>query len=168
MWWVVRWHTSKHFEKYSRSMIFCGLPIPRHLSPAACLLRPEVPKPSKTLTHRKETRDIPIPQLEGPSISRPLSSWGDLRVSKIAASTNFVGCFLLALSYFSLLLLSALNDLTGPSSGPLAWKTYSIPFRRWKVVEENHLKHLPPAAEREAGNLQNFFPSHACQRKKEV
>ena len=43
-----------------------------------------------------------------------------------AASTNFVGCFLLSLSYFSLL-LSALNDLTGPSAGPLARTTYSIP-----------------------------------------
>ena len=42
-----------------------------------------------------------------------------LKRQQAAAVTNFVGCFLLAQSYFSLL-LSALNDLTGHSSGPLA------------------------------------------------
>ena len=53
-----------------------------------------------------------------------------LKRQQAAAFTNFVGCFLLALSYFffSLLLLSALNDLAGPSAGPLAQITYSIPF----------------------------------------
>ena len=40
--------------------------------------------------------------------------------------TNFVGYFLLVLSFlFSLLLLSALNDLTGPSAGPLTLTVYS-------------------------------------------
>ena len=33
---------------------------------------------------------------------------------------------------FSLLLLSALNDLTGPSAGPLAQTTSSIPFLGWQ------------------------------------
>ena len=51
-----------------------------------------------------------------------------LKKQQAAALTNFVGCFILALSYFSLLLLSALNDLTGPSAGPLARTTYYIPF----------------------------------------
>ena len=50
-----------------------------------------------------------------------------LKRQQAAASTNFVGCFLLALSYFSLL-PSALNDLTGPSAGRLVQNTYSIPF----------------------------------------
>ena len=48
-----------------------------------------------------------------------------LKRQQAAASTDFVGRFLLALSYFSLL-LSVLNDLTGPSAGPLARTTYSI------------------------------------------
>ena len=43
-----------------------------------------------------------------------------LKRQQAAALTNFVGCFLPALSCFSLLLLSTLNDLTGPSAGPLA------------------------------------------------
>ena len=42
-----------------------------------------------------------------------------------AALTHFVGCFLLAL-LFLFSLLSALNDLPGPSAGPLARITYSI------------------------------------------
>ena len=43
-------------------------------------------------------------------------------------------CFLLALSFpFSLLLLSALNDLTGPSAGPMARIPYSIPFHDVRV-----------------------------------
>ena len=48
-----------------------------------------------------------------------------IKGQQAAALTNFVGYFLLALSYFSLLLLSALNDLTGPSARPLARTTYS-------------------------------------------
>ena len=49
-----------------------------------------------------------------------------LKRQQVAALTNFVGCFLsLSLSFFS---SSALNDLAGPSAGPLARKTYSIPF----------------------------------------
>ena len=49
-----------------------------------------------------------------------------LKRQQAAASTNFVGCFLLALSsFFFSLLLTALNDLTGPSAGPLAQLTYS-------------------------------------------
>ena len=52
-----------------------------------------------------------------------------LERQQASALTNFVGCFLLALSFlFSLLLLSALNDLAGPSTGPLARITCSIPF----------------------------------------
>ena len=47
-----------------------------------------------------------------------------LKRQQAAGLTNFVGCFLLALSYFSLLYV--LNDLTGPSAGPLAWTKYSI------------------------------------------
>ena len=55
-----------------------------------------------------------------------------LKGQQAAALTNFVGCCLLALAYFSLL-LSALNDLTGPSAGPLACTTYSIPWlTEWK------------------------------------
>ena len=51
-----------------------------------------------------------------------------LKRQQAAALTNFVGCFLLVLSnLFFLLLLSALNDLIGPSAGPLARTTYSIP-----------------------------------------
>ena len=50
-----------------------------------------------------------------------------LKRQQAVASTDFVGCFLLALSYFSHL-PSALNDLTGPSTGPLVRNTYSIPF----------------------------------------
>ena len=53
-----------------------------------------------------------------------------LKRQQAAALTNFVGCFLPALShFFFLLFLTALNDLTGPSAGPLAQITYSIPFR---------------------------------------
>ena len=50
-----------------------------------------------------------------------------LKRQLVAALTNFVGCFfsLYLLSFFSSL---ALNDLAGPSAGPLARKTYSIPF----------------------------------------
>ena len=50
-----------------------------------------------------------------------------LKRQQAAALTNFVGCFIFALSFpFSLLLLSVLNDLTGPSPGPLARTPYSI------------------------------------------
>ena len=48
-----------------------------------------------------------------------------LKRQQAAALNSFVGCFLLALSFFS---LSALNDLTGPSAGALARITFSIPF----------------------------------------
>ena len=53
-----------------------------------------------------------------------------LKRRQAAALTNFVGYFLLALFYFffSLLLLSALNDLIGPSTGLLARTTYCIPI----------------------------------------
>ena len=52
-----------------------------------------------------------------------------LKRQQTAASTNFVGCFLLALSYFFFsLLLTVLNDLTGPSAGPLAQITYSYSY----------------------------------------
>ena len=50
-----------------------------------------------------------------------------LKRQRVAALTNFVGCFfsLLLLSFFS---SKALNYLAGPSVVPLARKTYSIPF----------------------------------------
>ena len=49
-----------------------------------------------------------------------------LKRQQVAASTNFVRRFLFVLFYsFSRLLLSALNDLTGPSTGPLTPITYS-------------------------------------------
>ena len=53
-----------------------------------------------------------------------------LKRHQAAALTNFVGCFLLALVsfLFSLLILSALNDLTGPSAGPLAEQHIPIPI----------------------------------------
>ena len=52
-----------------------------------------------------------------------------LKRQQVAALTNFVGCFfsLYLLSFFS---SKALNDLAGPSAGPLARKTYSIPSQR--------------------------------------
>ena len=63
-----------------------------------------------------------------------------LKRQQAAALTNFVGCFLLALSFpFSLLLLSALNGLTGPSAGPLARIPYSIPFHHWSQSRSQHL-----------------------------
>ena len=48
-----------------------------------------------------------------------------LKRQQVAALTNFVGCFfsLYLLSFFS---SKVLNDLAGPSAGPLARKTYSI------------------------------------------
>ena len=50
-----------------------------------------------------------------------------LKRQQVAALTNLVGCFFSCslASFFSPL---ALNDLAGPSAGPLARKTYSIPF----------------------------------------
>ena len=66
---------------------------------------------------------IPFNQNQGsiPLNNQPVDVARGLKRQQAAASTNFVGCFLLALVFpFSLLLLSALNDLTGPSIGPLA------------------------------------------------
>ena len=68
-----------------------------------------------------------IPLYPSPRNIQPVVVVMGLKRQQAAALTNFVGCFLLALSYFSLL-LCALNDLTGPSAGPLARTTYSIPF----------------------------------------
>ena len=69
-----------------------------------------------------------------------------LKRQQSAASTNFVGCFLLVLFYFffflSLLLLSALNDLTGPSAGPVVQIIYSIPFL-YVGVQDRALKLCP-------------------------
>ena len=77
-------------------------------------------------------RAFPI-LLEGES---PLSTQSvvvmrGLKRQQVAALTNFVGCILLTLIMvlFSLLLLSALNDLTGSSTGPLVRITYSFPLR---------------------------------------
>ena len=56
-----------------------------------------------------------------------------LKRQQAAALTNFVGCFLLALSYFFFLLfLTALNDLTGPP--------YSIPYTHEHIVKERKKK----------------------------
>ena len=58
-----------------------------------------------------------------------------LKRQEAAALTNFVECFFFFLLYlvsFFLLLVSVLNDLTGPSTGPLARITYSIPFQ-WNI-----------------------------------
>ena len=58
---------------------------------------------------------------------QPIVVLRGLKRHQADALTNFVGCFLLALSFpFYLLLLSALNDLTGPSAGPLAQIPYSF------------------------------------------
>ena len=64
---------------------------------------------------------------------QPIVVVSGLKRQQTAALTNFVGGFLLALSSFSLLLLSALSDLTGRSAGPLARTTYSIsiPLSFW-------------------------------------
>ena len=72
---------------------------------------------------------------------QPVVVMRGLKRQQAAASTNFVGCFLLVLFslFFSLFLLSVLNDLTGPSAGSLAQITYSIPFHnltRCEVHEE--------------------------------
>ena len=67
--------------------------------------------------------DIPVFPLN----IQPVAVVRGLKRQEAAASASFVGCFLLALSDFSLL-LSALNDLTGPNAGPLARTTYSIPY----------------------------------------
>ena len=78
----------------------------------------------------------------GPLNIQPVVVMRGLKRQQAAASTNFVGCFLLVLfSFFFLLLLSALNDLTGPSAGPLAQITYSIPsipdaFDTWSGISE--------------------------------
>ena len=48
-----------------------------------------------------------------------------LKRQQVAALTNFVGCFFFLLCLTSFFYLSALNDLAGPSAGPLARKTYS-------------------------------------------
>ena len=63
-----------------------------------------------------------------------------LKRQQAAAPTNFVGCFLLTLSYFffSLLLLSALNDFTGPSAWPLFQITYSYSIL-WRYSTERKL-----------------------------
>ena len=66
---------------------------------------------------------------------QPVDVVRGLKRQYAAASTNFVGCFLLALSYFFFsLLLSALNDLIGPSAGPSAQITYSIPLTVYRFI----------------------------------
>ena len=59
--------------------------------------------------------------IQYPLYIQPIVVVKGFKRQQAAALTNFVGCFLLTLinSFFSLL-LSALNDLTGPSAGPLA------------------------------------------------
>ena len=68
----------------------------------------------------------PISNMDPPLNIQPVVVVRGLKRQQAAALTNFVGCFLLALSYFCL--LSVLNDLAGPSAGTLALTTYSIPF----------------------------------------
>ena len=62
-----------------------------------------------------------------------------IKRQQAVALTNFVGCFLLALLFLFSLLLFALNDLTGPSAGPLAQITYSIPFCNGRHLHHFHL-----------------------------
>ena len=68
-----------------------------------------------------------FPSLLFPLNIQPVVVMRGLKRQQAAASTNFVGCFLLILfNFFFSLLLLALNDLTGPSAGPLAQITYSF------------------------------------------
>ena len=68
--------------------------------------------------------------ISGPLNIQPVVVVRGLKRQQAGALTNFVGCFLLALFLFFFflslslsvslsLLLSVLNDLTGPSAGPL-------------------------------------------------
>ena len=57
---------------------------------------------------------------------QPVAVIRGLKRQQAAALTNYVECFLLALSFLFSLLLSALNDLTGLSTRPLARITYSV------------------------------------------
>ena len=84
----------------------------------------------------------PAPQPALPLNIQPVVVVRGLTRQQTAALTNFVGCFLLALILFLFsLLLSALNDLTGPSAGPLARTTYSYS----QPALPNHMVTTPQA-----------------------
>ena len=68
------------------------------------------------------------PPYTWPLSIQPIDIMRGLKRQQASSSSNFVGCLLLALSYFFFLfLLSVLNDLTGPGAEPLAQIKYSIP-----------------------------------------
>ena len=81
-------------------------------------------------------RKASTPKRSAPSISNLLSLWGGLRGSKLLPQLILLDAFFsfYFISFFSLLFLSALNDLTGPSAGSLAQVTYSIP-KRWVLPQ---------------------------------
>ena len=81
-----------------------------------------------------------------------------LKRQQVAALTNFVGCFFSCSVFFFLALSSfffplVLNDLAGPSAGPLARKTYSSPPH--SDAQESHFSCYSQEACRSAGSNDN-------------
>ena len=72
--------------------------------------------------------DVKQPQAVFPFNIQPVVVVRGLKRQQVAALTNFVGCFFFLLCLTSFFSPSALNDLAGPSVGPLVQKTYSYSY----------------------------------------